>query len=222
MLKSIDFNRLVCYNSGMKLFLCKTEEFFDLAGIDFLPAYRREKIERYKNNDDKIRSLVGGLLLRYAFGKRADEIAVDANGKPYLDGENFNLSHTDGIVALAVAHAPVGVDIEKVRPVNFAVSNKIFSESETEFLSTFNQDEKSINFFDIWVGKESVCKAIGSGLTSLSKTFSLLPLTDGYYRAFDKLFYLRWLFEGDYRICLASENIEPLDIVWLNKTDLLR
>ena len=219
--KIIDFNRLFCYNGSMKLYLCKSEDFTDLYGIELLSPYRREQISRYKKIENKVRSLVGGLLLKYAFKDRANEIAVGKNGKPYLDGEHFNLSHTDGVVALAVANSSVGVDIEKVRSVNISVGDKMFSESENEFLATLSKDEKNIKFFDIWVGKESVVKTIGSGINSLMKTFSLLPLSDGYYQADGKLYYLRWLAFESYRLCIASENIEPLEVVWLNKTQLI-
>lgn len=84
-------------------------------------------------------------------------------GKPFLKDNPvyFNLSHSEEYAILVVSTIPVGVDIEKVRD-NFETSkivNRFFCENEKDLVG--NNLEK---FFEYWVRKESLIKAVGKGL----------------------------------------------------------
>ena len=76
------------------------------------------------------------------------------NGKPYTNGVEFSISHTDGLTVCAVSDNPVGVDCEKVRAVNskeriLARFTKEMSEniSDKEFLRKWTAFESRIKYF---------------------------------------------------------------------------
>ncbi len=78
----------------------------------------------------------------------------------------LNLSHTDGLVALAVARAPVGVDVEDTarggRTVELA--DRFFAPAEAAALRALPVAAQRARFFDLWTLKEAYIKACGLGL----------------------------------------------------------
>ena len=100
---------------------------------------------------------------------------ADDVGKPRLSdvhavGLSFNLTHTDGLVACAIA-APgvaVGVDAEAVdRPLTdlMAIARRFFTAEEASALGTQAPSSRPIRFFELWTLKEAFVKAVGSGLS---------------------------------------------------------
>ena len=67
---------------------------------------------------------------------------------------------------MAVAGVPVGVDIEKVNAnlVTAEMIKEVFSEEEWNLFSSNHAPGVTDTFFRGWVRKESVVKAIGSGV----------------------------------------------------------
>ena len=77
-------------------------------------------------------------------------------GKPLFAGTNsrwFSLSHSGGIALCALSSAPVGVDVELVRPRRAGLPAYVLSESE---LAGF--DGTWGDFYRLWTLKESWCK----------------------------------------------------------------
>lgn len=96
-------------------------------------------------------------------------------GKPYLadyPGVQFNLSHSGPWGACAVSEAPVGVDVELVRPMRQNVAGRFFTSTEQQFLARQPRPEQE--FFRLWTRKESFLKALGKGLTLPMNRFSVL------------------------------------------------
>jgi len=96
-------------------------------------------------------------------------VAPAQAGDPPL---SFNLSHTDGLVALAVTrgHA-VGIDVERAdRVVREQVAERFFAPSEVADLHALPVDEQPRAFFEYWTLKEAYIKARGLGLA--------IPLAD--------------------------------------------
>lgn len=94
-------------------------------------------------------------------------------GKPYLDKKKFNkhiffnLSHSDNHMLLAITHDnPVGVDIEKIkRDIEVdTLSELIMSENEYRCYHCSDLPTKIDIFYRLWSRKESVVKALGTGL----------------------------------------------------------
>lgn len=90
-------------------------------------------------------------------------VAEAQAGSPVL---RFNISHTNGLVALAVARGHrVGVDVEAVtRPVLEDIPERHFAPDEVRDLRALPAAEQPLVFFDYWTLKEAYIKARGLGL----------------------------------------------------------
>jgi len=109
--------------------------------------------------------------------------ATGAHGKPALDGSDvgrtsalhFNLSHAGGFAALAVCRThPVGIDIEQPRLVSRNLPQRFFSPDEAIELDRLADGPAWEDaFFRIWTRKEAVLKALGTGLSLDTRTFTV-------------------------------------------------
>lgn len=90
-------------------------------------------------------------------------VFIGNNGKPMTNGCYFNISHSHGLVACAVAEVSVGIDVEKIRPVSPRLL-RILSPAERESVRC---DE---DFFRLWTLKEALIKCRG-GVWAKSGTF---------------------------------------------------
>ena len=108
---------------------------------------------------------------RYSrFGK--PEVALP-DGSPEV---RFNLSHCDDLALIALAvGAPVGIDVERVRPIQdmAGLAEMCFSERELEVFGAVDEEERAQAFFNCWTRKESFVKAVGEGLSYPLKQFDV-------------------------------------------------
>jgi 4'-phosphopantetheinyl transferase len=95
-------------------------------------------------------------------------------GKPSLEGSaeirdlRFNVSHSGGLVLIAVALArDVGVDIEMINPSvrTDEVARSFFSPNKVATLARLPQALRPLGFFNCWTRKEAYIKARGMGLS---------------------------------------------------------
>ena len=113
------------------------------------------------------------LLLAHELGIPGEALAFATGpfGKPHLAAPHehlhFSLSRRPGHVALALATAPVGVDVEVVRDgVDITgIGRRFFSEAEQAFVREGAADGQ--RFFSLWARKEALLKAAGVGLDAL-------------------------------------------------------
>ena len=151
----------------------------------------RQRNNRYRFPADRRKDLIARALLRTQLGERlnlAPESLVferGEHGKPALVLDNslqFNLSHSDGWVVLAIADNRIGVDIESTARKNdvMAIADRYFFGSEIEELTSFDGSEQRQRFFDYWTLKEAYMKARGEGISlGLSKFgFSVVSKPD--------------------------------------------
>lgn len=76
------------------------------------------------------------------------------------DGVHLNLSHSGEWLAAAVAEAPVGIDIERLRPrAVTAQAARVFCPKEAARLA--QEAEPLPLFYRLWTLKEAACKAAG-------------------------------------------------------------
>lgn len=147
---------------------------------------RVEYAEKYRDDNDKKRHLLGERLLKKAlniFGHHGKfKIFKGEHGKPYTNIKNFhfNISHSNEIVVVAYAQKDIGVDIEfhKTRDYNRLKDN--FHKEEQEFIE--NSFDKLGAFYSIWTLKESYLKAVGIGLLESLDSFYVVPNRDGTFR----------------------------------------
>ena len=102
---------------------------------------------------------------------------VGAHGKPALvqAGPCFNLSHTRGLVACAVAACAVGVDVEAMdRPqTGEGIAGRYFTAVEQAQIAAVPEAERRAVFFRLWTMKEAVMKATGLGFHLPLDAFSV-------------------------------------------------
>jgi 4'-phosphopantetheinyl transferase len=129
------------------------------------------------------RALVRTVLSRYAeIGPAAWRFCANAYGKPSIANNHsaarqiaFNISHTAGLVVLAVTGVDaIGVDTEnmRMRQVPFDVARQFFSSSECAALHALPNGEQRERFFALWTLKEAYIKARGKGLSIALDHFS--------------------------------------------------
>jgi 4'-phosphopantetheinyl transferase len=103
---------------------------------------------------------------------------VAANGKPFIlrTGNqrqkpfSFSLSHTRGLVACAIGtQLDMGIDVERLdRMVDIdSIAPLCLSSSELDALMCCPAPERQIRFIELWVLKEALIKARGTGLSGL-------------------------------------------------------
>ncbi len=153
--------------------------------LALLSAEERAKAERFAFAHDRDCYVAAHALTRAtlsAFFARAPQdwtFVRGAHGKPRVDSHDgsgrlcFNLSHTRGCVAVAVAlDRDVGVDVERIAPdrADEEVARQLFAAAEFAALCDEPKAGRAEAFFDVWTLKEAYIKAVGLGVA--------LPLQD--------------------------------------------
>lgn len=136
---------------------------------DVLPYGLFEKISKFKRREDCQATILGRLLIwagltRLSYKEDCLEyLKYTPYGKPYVDDRtHFNLSHSGRYVVCAFSREDVGIDIEKIKPVEIHCLEHLFSEREKCEIKQSPNPLKE--FFRLWTIKESISKAIGKGL----------------------------------------------------------
>ena len=139
--------------------------------LSLLPYVLRQKILLYKDKKEQQLRICGKLMLLQLLNESDAtkdyglyNIKYDEYNKPFFN-ENFNFSiaHSeDYVVCAASKHVHVGIDVEKIKPINVQLLKDIFSPEE--WLS-LDQKKYDLNYFYfLWTRKEAVLKAIGKGI----------------------------------------------------------
>ena len=103
---------------------------------------------------------------------------------------------------LAVSVCAVGADIEPAAADPPADTRLILTPAERHWLA--GQREPAA-FYRLWTGKESVVKAIGTGLQLPLNAFEVLPVSDGVHRICGAEWLLRWTELDGHVICTAAD-----------------
>ena len=194
-------------------------------GLALVPPARRARVLRYLREEDRLRCLAGGLLMRRLLGVCEDgQIVEGPYGKPRIVGEGpqFSLSHSGGYAVLAVGDQPSGVDIERTERMRPLAAKRCMTPEE---YALFTQADAPEDFFcTLWTGKESVMKGTGLGMRLDPQSFSLLPLDAGDYLIRDERWRVGWRrLDDGYIIALASrEPVCGMEPVRLGADELLR
>lgn len=164
---------------------------------------KAKKIARISSADKKKQRLYSELFARAVIGRHLEitneEISFEFSdmGKPFLAGYpdfHFNISHTGGAVLLGISDAPVGVDIERIRPVHAKIARRFFAPAEREYVGEGNGYSR--RFFEIWTAKEAFLKKEGLGISVPLSSFDVTSKDiDGLFSRFE------W---EDYIICCCA------------------
>lgn len=162
----------------------------ELARLEgLLSAGERERAGRFHFERDRRRFVAGRgalrLILAAYLQREPAEVSFDTGprGKPAVAGDSphFNLAHSDALAVLAVTRAgPVGVDIERIRPMDDLdrLVQRCFSAAERAELAALPAEDRLRGFFTGWVRKEAFLKAAGVGLAMPLDGFDV-PLRPG-------------------------------------------
>ena len=138
-----------------------------------IPKLKKDKIDKYKNYDTKIRSIVAEILLNNLLSKKnisynSLDYYINEYGKPYFKNYDlfFNISHSFDYVITTISDKEIGIDIEKVRKTPLNIINQFATEKEKEYiLSSNNNIEERI--FKIYTLKEAYFKMLGTNLNHI-------------------------------------------------------
>jgi 4'-phosphopantetheinyl transferase len=148
----------------------------------------RTRWRRFVRDVDAQHYLVAHALLRTALSRYVDVAPQDWRfecnefGRPHICGPEigrelqFNLSHTQGLVACAVAwRRPVGIDVESFERTGVGVelAANYFSPQEIAQLRSLPAAAQSERFLEYWTLKEAYLKARGTGLSLPLDCFSM-------------------------------------------------
>ncbi len=165
---------------------------------NLLDVDKKQRVCRFRSESDKKRTVCGEMLARKMISDECsiapEEICFSYNeyGKPYATNckIQFNISHSGDYVVCALDTFPVGIDIERIRPIDLSIAEKVFSKEE---ISKVYKDKTYTEFFKLWTLKEAYCKYKGLGICRVE-------LYD-----FSKLNIEQIVFDG-YCVCVISES----------------
>lgn len=135
---------------------------------------RRFYFERHRHQYLVCRAMVRSILSLYDphVLPREWTFSTNAHGKPCISGPvappvRFNLSHTSGMIVVAVTQrTEIGVDVEsRTRGSDLAsIGEHFFSPREVEGFRSLAGEDQRRRFYELWTLKEAYIKARGLGL----------------------------------------------------------
>ena len=147
---------------------------------------RREKVLRCKNEDDKRRSLLAGILLYLGLENNRTEEQIF-----------YSISHSGDYVTCVLSNRKVGIDVENKFRNIFSkgkeeqlskIAKKCLTFGEEIRFTTCDEHKQADVLLKYWTRKESYSKAIGKGL---GIDFSTIDTEKT-----DALYWSDWLAEG--------------------------
>jgi 4'-phosphopantetheinyl transferase len=149
--------------------LCEPVEVVDSL-FTLLSEDERKRVATFVRDEPRRRFIVTRGRLRERLGERlgvAPMMVVfnyGPNGKPEVEGVHFNVAHTGDLALCAFADAPVGVDVERIRPMKDAqgLARRWFRAEEVERIDAAH--DPLTEFFRTWTMKEAALKLIGVGV----------------------------------------------------------
>ena len=163
----------------------------DIASLmPYLPLLEQEEVGRLRIPSHRWSVAAARAAARTQLAQLLDcapaEVGIvrDPLGKPKLDPAahgrlaeriHFNISHTTGLVAVAVATRRIGIDVEAVRSLDDldGIAAETFAPPMLEALKAARQpSEKIALFYRFWTLGEAFIKATGQGLAQDLRAFA--------------------------------------------------
>ena len=173
--RSLSAGEIHVWHSSLDLPAAELDAFEDILGSDELT-----RASRFHREADRARFIACRGTLRVILSSYLEDspaalhFSYGTAGKPLLRNTSgvhplhFNVSHSQGVAAFAIARdREVGIDIERFQP-NFAweeVAAVFFSPHERNRLEAQPIEDQYQAFLDVWTAKEACAKACGEGLS---------------------------------------------------------
>lgn len=192
--------------------------------LHIIESEKRRKISKFLKWEDSQRALFAELLIRYiAIKSKSLEnkdicFFINEYGKPYFKNIydfHFNLAHSGNWVICGVDNVPIGVDVEKIEPIDcLSISKNYFSDEECRNLREVNPSKRKSYFYEIWTLKESYIKAIGKGLYLPLDSFTIIFDSKKEIRLkingdfVDNIFFKQYNIDNYHKMAVCAENIK--------------
>ena len=171
----------------MQRFITRLSTFTDTqyeAAFARMEPEKQQRVSRLHFAEDRRRTVAADALARAqvaafcGISPDAVSLAVGEHGKPYAVGLDvaFSLSHSGDLVVCAVSDRPVGVDVERVRPIGLRVARRFFTREEQEalldeqsaqaLLERCDDPDTLWRFYRYWTAKEAYFKRLGVGASA--------------------------------------------------------
>ena len=146
----------------------------EIEKVKTLPNNVMEYINEYKNQERYNQSINAWKLLfeklNSDFNIKLEncEIKKTSNGKPFIDGIHFNISHSKNLVAIIISDAECGIDIQYIdsKTNHCLMAKKVLSSEEYDSYTKSN--DKLDYFISQWTKKEAYLKCYNDGINSFS------------------------------------------------------
>ena len=156
-----------------------------------LPRNFLDQVNKYKEDNQRRRSFFSWYLLYLKLVERKINVSnlkveFNENGKPLIEGINFNISHSHNLVAVAISSHEVGIDLELVEEKdNEKIAKKIMNEEEYQ-----KYLKNKEYFYKVWTKKEAYLKRKGLALDfALNKDYKIDDVVSYYIQDEDDHYY---------------------------------
>lgn len=155
--------------------------------MNLLAADEQARSLRFAKENDRRAFVVGRIAVRLLISERIGvspagiRFEYSDHGRPVVgQAPDFNISHSGDHVVVAIARPPnttIGVDVEchARQTATDALESLVFVSEEISWLDACC--DRREGFFRLWVRKEAMLKAAGTGLTIDPRLLSIDPLT---------------------------------------------
>lgn len=171
----------------------------DARHLAWLDDAERDQAASFYDPSDRDLYIAAHVWLRKVLGAtltvRPGDLAFvrDEYGKPSLAGAtprpiNFSLSHTHGGIACALSGVcEVGADIERVVPISNlgAIAAHTLHPYELRTFQAKPAGERLHRFYRFWAAKESLLKAVGTGLDVEPRRVAFVESPEGDWQLVD-------------------------------------
>ena len=177
------------------------------------------RIKRYHAYRDAQNALLGDVLARMlicrATGRSNKQLEFTTNeyGKPSLITDthiHYNISHAGHCIACAIDDEPVGIDIERIKPIDIKIAERFFAPDEILYITSLKDNLLVRRFYEVWTKKESRIKYEGKGLSKPLPSFSVCTPTDQ-----DVVFYHEVFCNDEYigNVCSSKQEKPPVRVI---------
>jgi 4'-phosphopantetheinyl transferase len=185
--------------------------------LSSLSRPEQERLASIKNDCKKVKSAFGRVLLFYGLKNygitNLDDLKVMFNGKPYFKNSrnlHFNISHSGNLILCAISdNAPIGVDVEKIKPKILDHFKSYFTDQEWHDITINDNSVK--RFHELWTRKEALIKADGRGLSIDLSSFSCLGNNE---QIKGQNWHVKnFTIDKDYTCAIANKNNDPIQLI---------
>ena len=139
--------------------------------LRLLDAAELARYQRFRSPRRQLEFLLGRTLLKTLLADllpaepNAISLALTPNGQPYLSAGgraprfHFSLAHASGRYLVGVSAHPIGVDVERIQPVDLAQVQHFLSALERQQLAALPAPERNRQFYCLFTRKEAFFKA---------------------------------------------------------------